>query len=645
MTTVKKSKFILLVVLLAIMALLVTGALKVNDKTVSAANEEYSISKVEKAQLRLTAEGGLRFRFTVDAATRKNIIDNENVKIQFIIAPEKYFASGVAEDNGLKVFLNDESNNIYASTSEGVYYVNGCIQNVNVKNVALDFQCMARIVEVGEDGQTVAAVKASALSDARNLYDVVNKTVLLENDSSASAILDEASTPYSTWFGTDTYPVCVETQGEYEILKNKCAAEGNTSFANVAVAVADEITFGESDFPETNKPSVDKMYTVTFMNGSDVYATVKVKNGKNAVEPAINPTMNFDGAYTYKFLGWEDCSGITQDKIINAKYDKKAIIDDEITLWESEGAKKLGSALNNADVIDTMGSANVYSAKGYYGTTIANGDIKTEPYVKFYLAFKTSRQVSLANSDGKNVTESEKWYYVCYEKAGDVSWKFTVKPFGENNYLNTLKSGTIVYADQYFSAKNASFTNMFKTWFWADVEADREHIVYATDVWGVNIADVADDEIAAWKDAGATNLGSALNESGVVTTEEKFGSQTVYKFTDAQYGDIANKNIKVSEYKTLYLAFKTTQDVGLLVSDGTYAQKANTWYFVRYDKNADGSWSVTINVVANSKDTEKSIIPSTPANLASTATFNMMFKMWNWDTKYNVYATDVWGVK
>ena len=51
MTTVKKSKFILLVVLLAIMALSVTGALKVNDKTVSAANEEYSTSKVEKGMV------------------------------------------------------------------------------------------------------------------------------------------------------------------------------------------------------------------------------------------------------------------------------------------------------------------------------------------------------------------------------------------------------------------------------------------------------------------------------------------------------------------------------------------------------------------------------------------------------------------
>ena len=643
MKSIKKSKLAVLIALAFLTVACAFAAFAIGNKTTAFA-ESYAITKEDGAQLRLNTEGGMRFRFTMDEATKTYVAGNETVKVQFLFAPTAFFNKGIAEAYGVKGFLENEAEDIYASADGSKYYVNGCL-NVSLKNVALDFTCEARIVEVEADGVTVKNVVAKAQSDSRNLYAVVNRTLFLAG-SYEKSIFDDVVTPYSAWFGTESYPVLVNSQAEYDSLVSKCVTAGNTSFANVSVAVDGSVTYNAADFAEAaGKPSVAAMHTVTFMDGENVYQTVKVKEGQTAIAPALNPTKDFDGVYTYKFSNWEgSLTEVTKDETVNAVYTKKAIIEDEIALWEAEGATNLGSTLNNADVIDTMGSANVYSAKGYYGTQIANGDIKTEPYVKFYLAFKTSRQVSLANSVGKNVTESEKWYYVCYEKAGDASWKFTVKPFGESDYLNTLKSGTIEYDAQYFSAGKASFTNMFKTWFWANAEEDREHIVYATDVWGVNIADVADDEIAAWKDAGATNLGSALDGNGVVTTEEKFGSQTVYKFAGAQYDDIANKNINVSEYTTLYLAFKTTQDVGLLVSGGTYAQKANTWYFVRYDKNADGSWSVTINVVANNKDTEKSITPTTPANLASTATFNMMFKMWNWSTKYDVYATDVWGV-
>lgn len=639
MKTMKKSRFLFIAALSLIMSLSIVGALTVNRKK-AFAEETYSISAVPGAQLRITEEGGIRFRFTVDAAAKNYVVGNENVKIQFVVAPKSYFDAGIAETYGLKTFIEDEDANIYASTTEDVFYVNGCIQNVNVKNVALDFQCQARIVEV--DGETVKREVASAISEARNLYDVVNKTVLLKDGSYEADILNREKTPYSDWFGTGTYPVQISTAEEYDALKVKCA-EG-TAFNNVAVAVDGDVTVSDSDFPEVNKPSIDIMRTVTFMNGSDVYATVKVKNGQSAAAPAINPRKAADSAFSYTFNGWDgEFTNVTEDITVTANYTGALIFDNasalaEIAEWEKVGATKIVSALNSDASVYAFGENNVYKAHKNDNNSVAAGSDKITPsdYKTLYLAYMTTKQVGLAHSGGSNQNKANTWYFVKYEKQSDGSWTLSVKQVGATGEYSALEVQTnsdtgkpnCLYA-------GAPFATMFNTYIWA---TDKNLDMYATDVWGVTAENA---EIAEWEKAGATKIASALKATAV-PAEEKFGSHNVYTTSNVSNGDIANETIAISAYKELYFAYKTNKSVKLS-NGGANDNVANTWYFVRLAKQSDNGWNISAKKVGEESYTSLTADPQFFG--AGKASFVTMFRTYDWGDSHNVYATDVWGVE
>ena len=171
---------------------------------------------------------------------------------------------------------------------------------------------------------------------------------------------------------------------------------------------------------------------------------------------------------------------------------------------------------------------------------------------------------------------------------------------------------------------------------------ENNHEVYATDVWGVN---VVDGEIAEWEAADAVQLSSALNSSEALA--ETLCGLAIYK-TNGGYGQsIVNTEIDASNYTELHFAFKATQQVTL--SNGTTnAITPNTWYFVKLEKQADGSWTISAKKVGDSEYT--AFVASEEFFGTGNATFETMFRTYLWiqdamENNHEVYATDVWGVE
>lgn len=95
----------------------------------------------------------------------------------------------------------------------------------------------------------------------------------------------------------------------------------------------------------------------------------------------------------------------------------------------------------------------------------------------------------------------------------------------------------------------------------------------------------------------------------------------------------------------MYFAYKTNKVVNLSNTDNQNANNANTWYFVKLEKQGDGSWTISVKVVGDSDYT--ALIAKEDKFGSGVATFDSMFRtnLWEGDITNNheVYATDVWG--
>ena len=306
-----------------------------------------------------------------------------------------------------------------------------------------------------------------------------------------------------------------------------------------------------------------------------------------------------------------------------------SVVDSEISAWESAGLTNTGfNALSDATPAGTLGDFGI-SKRANTGTDfIANTNIDSSLFEKLYFAIKAEMQVYLSSGD-KNAITADTWYFVKLEKQVEGDWKIFAKAFGDSAYTELEASS------EFFGADKAQFITMFRTYSWAGVGYN----VYATDVWGVTIVD---GEISAWESAGAVKLGSALNSS--VASDEKLGGLTVYKTNGGFNKNIANTSIVASNYTELHFAYKTDKDVCLSNTDNQNLNRKDTWYFVKLEKQTDGSWKIFAKAVGDSDYTE--LVAST--NLfGSNATFDSMFKtnLWTADTyNHTVFATDVWGV-
>ena len=386
----------------------------------------------------------------------------------------------------------------------------------------------------------------------------------------------------------------------------------------------------------SNVVKANTWYFVKLEKQADGSWTIAAKAFGESIYTALEASTDFFGAGNATFTtmfrtyAWD---GVGYNVYATEVWGT-TIADSEIASWEAVGAEKLGSALNSSEALDeTLGGLAVYKTNGGFNYSIANLNITASNYTKLYFAYKTNQAVALSNTDNQNINKANTWYFVKLEKQADGSWTIAAKAFGDSDYT------TLTANAQFFGADVATFDLMFRTHLW-EGDITNNHEVYATDVWGVTIVD---GEIADWEAAGAVKLGSALNSSEAL--DEKLGGLAVYK-TNGGYGQsIVNTSIVATNHTELYFAFKTDKSVYLSSGDSNIV-KANTWYFVKLEKQTDGSWTIAIKAFGDGGYT--ALTASDQFFGAGNATFEKMFRTYLWagnnTDNHEVYATDVWAV-
>ena len=214
-------------------------------KTVEANAAEISdgvFEMVEGASLKISDEGGIRFRVKFDETTKAEI-DKENTKLYFLITGKSVFDK-VTDGNykAMSPAINGEADEAKIYKDGDYYYANGVVKGILEANRAADYMCIAYVSDgtnvqyatvagkaVGEDGFYLNNVRG-------DLYDLVNSAVLDHEGGYAKSVL--ASKAY-TWYNSVEYPILVDTLEDYNALVSAVNEDVIASAPYVKIADVD----------------------------------------------------------------------------------------------------------------------------------------------------------------------------------------------------------------------------------------------------------------------------------------------------------------------------------------------------------------------------------------------------------------------
>lgn len=244
-----------------------------------------------------------------------------------------------------------------------------------------------------------------------------------------------------------------------------------------------------------------RYYTVTFMNGSSVYATAQVAYGQDAICPKADPTKASTAQYSYSFVGWNSYDGamsasstilsnIRSDKTVYAAYSQttrsytvtfmngSSVWDTDTVLygktaspdrgnpskassaeynykfvgWNTyDGASSASSGILNNITGDKTVYAAYSSSTRYYTVTFMNGssvwDTDSVPYN------------GTASCSRGNPTKSSTTQYT-YSFEGWASSSSATS--GSSSILQNIKADKTVYAA--YSQTTRKYTITWKDW-------------------------------------------------------------------------------------------------------------------------------------------------------------------------------------
>ncbi len=301
MKTLKKNRFLLVSILTVFAAVSAILGLSSFGKKTALAEETASETFVmeDGVSAKLSNGGGIRFRVKMDETTGLSVKNGESA-LQIVVAPYYYFDKGVdyAIENGRKIDV--EKTKVYQEG--GAYYANGCITDIKEANRKLNLQAVAVI----KSGETVTKQTAVNVNAKGNMYDVLTSAVLDASGSYEKTIFKIAA--YSAWFGTESYPITVLNDTEYNTLKTKLAGEG--SFNGKYYEVKSGVTaYNAGDFTAVGG-NVSKWDGVTLnLNGGKLSGELtEYKRGAGATLPEITK----EG---FTFGGWYDNAEFTGDAV------------------------------------------------------------------------------------------------------------------------------------------------------------------------------------------------------------------------------------------------------------------------------------------------------------------------------------------
>lgn len=295
--------------LCALFVLVAAGFALSTGKTLTKAEElDATFEMVNGASVRFADkdDSGIRFRVKMGESTYKEIVDNGNVTLQFIITSKTEFdnANGNYKDISNKRVIDVDESKIYYD--EDYYYANGCLVGIFAANRNVSLVAIA--AKVTDGNYAYAAI--NGVGATGKMYDCLNQALLSTNKDYISNITSNAD--FSSWYGTSEYPVYINTETAYETLADKFETASATALQSLKYNIREEVNAGTIN-NDTFNSNVTAVYKVTFdPNNGDAATTTYYKAGDTIVKPA-DPEKDGDNTYTYSFNGWgavvpETCS-------------------------------------------------------------------------------------------------------------------------------------------------------------------------------------------------------------------------------------------------------------------------------------------------------------------------------------------------
>ncbi len=387
MKTLRKNYLVLVLSIILTLCLSLVFAFSTNAVKAETDVNANLFAMEKGAQAALTKDG-LRFRVQMGQNVYDEIVIDDttnSVKLSVFIGPKENVVSAsdydalVSANKAVEVVFDDEAK-IY---QQGDYYwANAVLTNLASDKLAekqmdMEFSAIACVKSNGEIIKT-ATVEDGLENNARTQYGVLQSAVLsVENEEQGAyddaELLLGQNSPYKNWFGTEDYPVKVETANAYSVLQAKVAAGLNTQ-ANFNVY--NKFDLGTKEYLPENTTFYH--YVRYYDNDTTTLLdTVEVKEGESANTSANKEYEELDYAnsvvYKNYINNWvtvagtqsvADLSNITENKSVYAFYARTRI---DQTLYAEACAANPDVALFFSErfgftQLSAGGSGHTYSA-------------------------------------------------------------------------------------------------------------------------------------------------------------------------------------------------------------------------------------------------------------------------------------------
>ena len=299
MRVIWKKAFILLSVCFAIVSACFMIAMFTN---ITAKADSDTFEMVNGASVKFAdSNSGIRFRVKMGKDIRDNIVNNDSVTLTFIITSKELFDAqndGEYMDIVKKQTITVDENKIYEDS--GYYYANGCLTQVRESNRDVRLVAIAAIY----NGSAYSYAFIDSVGATGSMYDTLNQALLATSRDYIPLIVKNSNT-FSSWYGTEDYPVYINSTADYNKLKDKFATANVETLQNLKYNVLAEANQGTIQNVTFNS-NVTTTYKVTFdPDNGDAVINKIIKSGDAIVAPS-DPVKSQDNTYTYSFTSWGD---------------------------------------------------------------------------------------------------------------------------------------------------------------------------------------------------------------------------------------------------------------------------------------------------------------------------------------------------
>ena len=588
----------LAVVALGCVASLAFGGAVLNMTTASA--ESVNADKFEMefgVQLALRKDA-MRWIVSMGQNVYDEVVTNDadnNVTLSFVVSSKTQFEKisngeyvNIPESNKTVIEIPDDK--IYKSGD--YYYANAALTNIFSTTQSETEIVAIGVITTANGGSYTYEYADFNDGDMKNnvrvQYDVLQQVALdtREEAKEWAAVILGADSPYKAWFGTEEFPIVVDTEEKYNSLvtqiNNGVEINMNVELHTKNIT-ADSVQLAEG---KQLPASITKYHTVNFYNENTLLKTVTVKNGEAAVAPDADtlPKYNaleaMDSGYFrgYKNGGWEDknaggvvdisCIEESKDLCINWVWgDHTSLL---VADWRANEPETVFSYDTELGVCHVSGSTD-------------------SPFVR---SFDTTVKVEGQRGTTKLYYENTKGLTDLYAPWTSSNWTFDVSKYA-NDY---------VMMDVYVDFGDAT------TYVWV-----RVNNVNGTSIqnktWGRVIIPVSAISNKAsqwfyWQLRGGASAGSIYLSKATILPASKVIDLTANTGTY----DIGNVTFTGAASNYSYNGWSTKGTHKRTPNDGVFNQKFNYEPFLingeltyTHDEGVDGAICLTFNEVVSGK--------------------------------------------